>query len=522
MGEPAVKTKTTPLFNEKYNKSTLEKFDNTLTEELIFGICSPISSLKEKVIEKLTQKLKTDYEYEVKIIKLSDFINKYEFSTENSESLPPTPDGSKIFKEYSEKINKGNFIRKFNKNERLAEYAVQKIHLDRVILAKKEMKGSENPKSTDYKSQRVCYILDSIKTKEELRLLKKIYSNNFYSISVFSPLDDRKSNLKNKKFKSPEIEIIIENDDKQKHEYGQNVRDAFVEGDLFIRVSKDNITKTESKIVRFLHLIFESAIITPSIEEIAMYNAKAAAGNSACLSRQVGACIIDDKDNILSIGWNDVPKYGGNLYSSNSEIDHRCFNHEFCSNDIQKDNVVENIVQSIINNKKLLQLKKIPNIAGLLKENIRNNTKVKDLIEFSRSVHAEMHAIIQGALTTGDKIINGRLFCTTYPCHNCSRHIIAAGIKEVYYIEPYVKSLCLTLHEDAMTENEDSNNKVKILIFDGVSPKKYLSFFTNFAERKTKGKLIKKDLKTIKPKTSKSLQALSTLEEQAVLTLSGK
>jgi len=70
-----------------------------------------------------------------------------------------------------------------------------------------------------------------------------------------------------------------------------------------------------------------------------------------------------------------------------------------------------------------------------------------------------------------------------------------------------------------MSESEDSKDKVKILIFDGISPKKYLSFFTNIAERKFNGKLAKKDLKKAKPKTSKSLQALSTLEEQAVISL---
>lgn len=517
MGELALKIDNNNLRSSQ--KSTLDAFERTLTEELIFAICSPIGSLKENVIEKVKQKLESDFQYKVTIIKLSDFIDQYKFKSEELENLDPTPPGSKIFQQYFEKISKGNLLRKYNKNERLAEYAVQKIHLERVKTTKLKKNLSTNPSSTDYESERVCYILDSVKTKEELLLLKKIYSDNFYSISVFSPLEDRKYNLKNKSFENAEIETIVELDDKQKHKYGQNVRDAFVEGDLFVRVSQDNITEIEKKITRFLHLIFETSIITPTIEEIAMYNAKAAAGNSACLSRQVGACIIDDNNTVLSIGWNDVPKYGGNLYSSNSKIDNRCFNLEYCSNDKQKSNVVDSIVSSLLEDDTFKDLKDIPNIEHLLKTNIIGNSKVKDLIEFSRSVHAEMHAIIQGAITTGSKILNGRLFCTTYPCHNCARHIIAAGIKEVYYIEPYVKSLCLTLHNDAMTENENSNEKVKILIFDGVSPRKYLTFFTNFGERKKEGILIKKELKYAKPKTSKSLQALSTLEEQAVLTL---
>ena len=516
MGEPVIKL---DLFNNRRNSSTIETFDKTLTDELIFAICSPIGSLKESVIEKLQYKLETEYNYNVKIIKLSKFITSYNYTDEELADLPEVPDGTKIFKDYFEKINKGNIIRKSNRNERLAEYAIQEIHFDRVEETKLKKSLTANPVSTDYESRRICYILDSIKTREELILLKKIYSDNFFSISLFSPLEDRKTNLKTKKFQNAEIETIIEIDDKQKDNFGQNVRDAFVEGDLFVRVSKNNITTLDTKISRFLHLIFETTIMTPTIEETAMYNAKAAAGNSACLSRQVGACIVDKDNNILSTGWNDVPKFGGNLYTSTSSIDHRCFSHGFCSNDEQKSNVVENIIDSILNDDNFSSLRSIPNINDLLKNNIIKNTKVKDLIEFSRSVHAEMHAIIQGALTTGNKMISGKLFCTTYPCHNCARHIIAAGIEEVYYIEPYVKSLCLTLHEDAMTENESATDKVKLLIFDGISPNKYLTFFTNLAPRKNNGKLIKQDLKTARPKISKSLQALSTLEEQAVLSI---
>ncbi len=49
MGERALQPST--LFKTKGNNSTLESFEKTLTDELIIGICSPIGSLKEKVLE---------------------------------------------------------------------------------------------------------------------------------------------------------------------------------------------------------------------------------------------------------------------------------------------------------------------------------------------------------------------------------------------------------------------------------------------------------------------------------------
>ncbi|MDP9958102.1 deoxycytidylate deaminase [Epilithonimonas hungarica] len=505
------------------NSNTLQKVDNTLTEELFFGICSPIGSLKENVIETLSYDLSVKYGYEVEIIKLSNFIDDYRVQKVDEKEILKEDGKSKIYNDYLEKISKGNIIRKNQNNTILAEKAIQEIHISRLQEAKE--RGIIEPKQEDFQSRRKCYIIDSLKSTDELKLLRKVYTDNFYQISIFSSLNDRKENLKNKGFSGEEIVRIIDLDDKQNLKYGQNVRGTFVDGDFFIRISEENISSLNKKIERYLNLIFESAIVTPSIEELSMYNAKSASGNSACLSRQVGACIIDKNNNLLSTGWNDVPKYGGNLYFAGTPVDNRCYNKGYCSNDAHKEKLVENIIEGFLNNEELKII--FEDSTGNLDENLLKkikqsikDTKVKDLIEFSRSVHAEMHAIIQGSQTTGDKMIGGKLFCTTYPCHNCARHIVASGIEEVYFIEPYVKSLCLTLHNDSMTENEKENGKVKILMFDGVAPRKYLSFFTNIAERKdARGKLIKLNYKNIKPKTAKSLQALSTLEQQAVHSL---
>jgi deoxycytidylate deaminase len=131
-----------------------------------------------------------------------------------------------------------------------------------------------------------------------------------------------------------------------------------------------------------------------------------------------------------------------------------------------------------------------------------------------------MHAIIIGSQLGGRRMIDGKLFCTTYPCHNCARHIIVAGIKEIYYIEPYKKSLGTILHEDALTEDEKCESKTKILMFDGVAPRRYLEFFTLKRARKDNaGQIIKFDKTKIFPKSRLTLQALPTLEIQSIHSL---
>ena len=67
------------------------------------------------------------------------------------------------------------------------------------------------------------------------------------------------------------------------------------------------------------------------------------------------------------------------------------------------------------------------------------NSRVRNLIEFTRAVHAETDAIITVARTATPGIVGSTLYCTTYPCYSCAKHIVDAGIVEVIYLEPYEK-----------------------------------------------------------------------------------
>jgi deoxycytidylate deaminase len=256
-----------------------------------------------------------------------------------------------------------------------------------------------------------------------------------------------------------------------------------------------------------------------------MYMAASAAGNSACLSRQVGAALTDSVGEVISVGWNDVPQYGGNLYMSNpqdptGERDKRCWNlgGGNCFNDQEKRQLAELLVNTLVEAEIMDGKEKeraIVIIAG---------SKIKDLIEFSRAVHAEMHAILLGSQLGADRAKGGKLFCTTYPCHSCARHIVAAGIKEVYYIEPYRKSLAIKLHDDSITEDETEHSKLRILPYDGVAPARYLKLFRvpRDSRKGRDGKMIRVDPKTASPRFDKTLEALPALEALVVKGLQEK
>lgn len=139
-------------------------------------------------------------------------------------------------------------------------------------------------------------------------------------------------------------------------------------------------------------------------------------------------------------------------------------------------------------------------------------------MEFSRSVHAEMDAITTAARIGSTSLKNSTLYCTTFPCHNCARHIVASGITKVYYIEPFEKSLARELHNDAIDfepKKDDLNNKVIFMPFGGVAPKQYLNLFQR-GDRKIDGKEMPIDLTRSKPTVVKLLDTFLEYESKIV------
>jgi hypothetical protein len=108
------------------------------------------------------------------------------------------------------------------------------------------------------------------------------------------------------------------------------------------------------------------------------------------------------------------------------------------------------------------------------------STRFRAITEFGRAVHAEMDAITTAA-RNGVSVRGATLVCTTFPCHNCTRHVIAAGIERILYVLPYAKSLARDLHDDAVVlEPADRGpipGKVVLEQYIGVAPRVHPQYF---------------------------------------------
>jgi dCMP deaminase len=106
---------------------------------------------------------------------------------------------------------------------------------------------------------------------------------------------------------------------------------------------------------------------------------------STCIKRKVGAVLVKDS-HILSTGYNGVPSG---------------FSH--CTTDTC----------------------------------IRQNLKSGEKPELCRGIHAEVNCIIQAAIHGTSIMGETTLFSTHFPCMNCLKLLINAGIKRIVYLEGY-------------------------------------------------------------------------------------
>ncbi|MFC5431477.1 anti-phage dCTP deaminase [Paraburkholderia denitrificans] len=370
-------------------------------------------------------------------------------------------------------------------------------------------------------SERRCHIIDSIKHIDELRLLRSVYGDMLHVVGVYTPIELRVDRLANRASRGDDVYRLIDRDSGEELDYGQRVQDTFPLSDFFLRADKGTDSQLKARVKRFLDLMLGTRIATPTINERAMYAAFSAARNSACLSRQVGAALTNKAGSVISVGWNDVPRPFGGLYETTDagesfDSDHRCWNVEGgrCFNDIEKSAIADAVVAKMVD-KEIIAADKREEAYKLM----RHDSQLRSLIEFSRAVHAEMHALLSAGAIHGSEVKGGKLFVTTYPCHSCARHIVAAGIEEVYFLEPYRKSLATKLHSDAITDRETDKNKVRIMPFDGVAPSRFLKFFSSHENGRKDSSSGAMKVRPAYPVTAITLEAIPTLEALAVREL---
>lgn len=476
--------------------SEVEEEQSLKGPEIFLGVVGALGT-DLALVEKALQAALAEVDYKPIQIRLSDLLMKVVGADEDLPSDPTALAGRKM--------DAGNAFRvRAKRTDAVALLAI-------VEIVNERKKRSKEGKPVE----RGAYILRQLKTPEEVHVLRKVYGKNFYLIAAYCPKKQRLQNLSRKnaalrhepesrKFEPQALDLMLRDEVEHGNEYGQNVRATFPLADYFLNTA--TVPEIEAGTKRFIELLFGHPVRTPTKDESSMFQAFGAALRSSA-GRQVGAAIATADGQILSVGTNEVAKAFGGQYWDGDGSDGRDYTRFPDSTGAMVDSILADLIarlkkanwlapahgekstEQILEAWKKDLLEPFRELDKDAPPSLRERALIKNLIEYLRPVHAEMAAICASS-RRGIATENASLYSSTFPCHECARNIVAAGIREVIFIEPYPKSRVEEMFDDSIVvDDSDKSSHVIFRAFTGVAPRKYVEFFSA-PERDHNGKWI--------------------------------
>lgn len=365
-----------------------------------------------------------------------------------------------------------DYRRRANRGDALALRAIARIREIRRTLRDGSEPGAEGQ----------AYILSSLKNPEELALLRSIYGARLVAIGAHCPRRLRLENLV-KRFTSSGhgedragelAEEFIRRDADEGERLGQNISRTFHQADCFAEVG-DHVRPDElrQQIDRISRIFFGDPFHTPTREERGMFMAAGAAAQSAELTRQVGASVMREDGSIISVGCNEVPRFGGGVYWEGDSPDHREMTRSHDSAAEARTAIARSIASRLAGNGTLGSSDE-EELTAQIEADLRGIT------EFGRASHAEMTALFSAASAEAS-VVGATVLTTTFPCHTCTRYMLTAGISRVVYVSPYDRSRAADLYPEAIevdpAKRSPGSSRMKVQPFIGVAPRRYLEWF---------------------------------------------
>lgn len=370
---------------------------------------------------------------------------------------------------------------------------------------------------------RRAWLISSLKNPAEVLVLRQIYGQGFYLIGLYATRSERKNALK-RHMSAKQAEELINRDEASEKKHGQQTSLTFELADAWVN--------SEDHLRRVIDLIFGNTLETPTDDENGMALAYTAAIRSSSLSRQVGAAVVSPDGDVLGTGYNEVPAPGGGQYSppTAAQTTARDCDVGEDSNTKERLKLQDEILSSV---SRLLKREgfDVARVAADLQVAL-SRSGLRHITEYGRAVHAEMSALLSAA-RVGASVRGATLYCTTFPCHNCAKHIVAAGIERVVFVEPYPKSKAVSLHADSIKlAGEESGDqrlgrhtrsiesrRTAFEPFLGVGPRRYFDLFSmrlgsgyEIDRKDERGNVIKFKPRTATPRVP--LKVTTYLEEE--------
>ena len=366
------------------------------------------------------------------------------------------------------------------------------------------------------------FIIESFRNPFEIDFFRRRYYE-FYLISIYAPFEIRSENYPFINDKELEILDKIDQGLKDFEDLSNNGEDSLINFKKFIKkiekisgfskeeikislpntalcvdlsdiaISKqdsNNLENFQEKLIKYLLLILSPGCLLPSNDEIYMNIAYLFSLASTCISRKVGAVIVNDDGYVIGLGFNDVnPNQIGCCYryirdiKNNSKIfDYGCREHNFYGQPKNIEFFEFLLNESGFESEEQIEIIDIP---FCFNEKLSAFFNEKKQFRRIRSLHAEENAILQTSKTGGFSLEGSTIYVTTFPCELCAKKIARVGIKRIVYVEPYPKSLSQKLFF------EDNRCVIQVDQFEGVKPHSFYRLYKPIYDKKDLLEIIK-------------------------------
>ena len=313
------------------------------------------------------------------------------------------------------------------------------------------------------------FVIDAFRNPYEVEYFKRRYSE-FYLVSIHRPSRERQGAMQDlnpesiEKLKRREEGKLIPVRGKGNiHQWvtSQNLMECSQKADYYIHNPFDS-SKTyphlRYHLIRLICLSQYPGCTPPVHDERCMQLAMSARQNSGCISRHVGAVVVDKNGYTLGVGWNDPPH--GQIPCSLRTADELLKNldKQVFSEFETSSNFVDHISK-----------RKLGNQPFCFKDEL-SSLKNKKFNEYTRALHAEENALLQSMIHGTSAIKDSVLYTTDSPCTLCSKKAYQLGVNRIIFIEEYPG---ISLEQSVMV----GKRSISVEQFEGVTGAAYFKLF---------------------------------------------
>lgn len=236
--------------------------------ELVIGLVAPLGTSTTDLTKEIRGSL-SRFGYKAVPIKVSELLP----------TAVPAPTGEAEDLRIRRLIDAGNQFCRVNEDAAaVARLAVSAIRARRIELIRAD--GDHRPIDEIAGRPRTAYVVQSLKRREEVQLLREVYGSRFILVGSQGSVAERTGSLLQLNLSSADdaekndiVEKLIEIDADEREQLGQNVNRTYPQADFFIRNNE------RADIDRMFDLLFQKPE-APTIGEYAMYVALASSARS--------------------------------------------------------------------------------------------------------------------------------------------------------------------------------------------------------------------------------------------------